>query len=79
MTEQEIDDEWYRDGLAKAAHACANQPGFLAQWNRLTGYALTPEPSPGSEAAQAFLRFVDEHIWSHTVKAMARAIDAESN
>jgi hypothetical protein len=41
----------------------ASAPGFIAQFNRLTGYNLRDDSSPESEDCLAFALFVEKYIW----------------
>jgi hypothetical protein len=80
MTEHESYEQWHREGLARAAQDCANRPGFIEDFNRLTGCNFGPHCTPEDTDSQAFMAFVDQAIWSWTVQTMEKAIDeAESN
>jgi hypothetical protein len=41
----------------------ASIPGFIEQFNRLTGYDLRDDSSPDSEEALAFALFVEKYVW----------------
>jgi hypothetical protein len=74
------DDLCYRAVTARACYECANRPGFIEEFNRLTGCYFGPHCSPEDADSQAFMAFVDKFIWSYTVREMEKAIDqAESN
>jgi hypothetical protein len=79
MDAREVYDQWYREQLARCCEESANTPGFVAQFNRLTGCDFSPASTPESEDSQQFIAFVDEHIWSAVVDSMWKALEAESN
>jgi hypothetical protein len=43
------------------------RPGFVAQFNRLTGYDLRDDSDPDSEECLAFALFVEKYIWKPTL------------
>jgi hypothetical protein len=80
MTKQEAYEQWYRDGLARAMSDCASKPGFIEHFNRLTGSNFGPHCVPGDADSLAFMTFVDDYVWSWTVKEMDKAVaEAELN
>jgi hypothetical protein len=40
----------------------ANTPGFIEQFNRITGYDLRDDSDPDSEACLAFALFVEKYM-----------------
>jgi hypothetical protein len=79
MDDQEIYEQWYRDGLAKCCGESANKPGFVQRFNELTGCDFGPASTPDDEDSQQFIMFVDKYIWSAVADAMWKALEAESN
>jgi hypothetical protein len=65
--------------FADCLYECANTPGFVALFNRLSGHHLTPQSAPGSVDAQAFADFVDAYVWQPLLAFVARAEAAEEN
>jgi hypothetical protein len=49
--------------FAQCLRNAAEMPGFIEQFNRITGYALQDDSSPDSEDALAFALFVEKYIW----------------
>jgi hypothetical protein len=79
MDDREVYENWYREQLARSCQECANQPGFIAQFNRLTGCDFSPASTPDSPDSQQFIAFVDEHIWRPVCDSMWKALEAELN
>jgi hypothetical protein len=49
--------------FAECVMECSNTPGFVEQFNRLSGHQLSPRSTPESPDAQAFAEFVYRHVW----------------
>lgn len=79
MEDQDVYEAWYRAGLAKCCEESANKPGFVEQFNRLTGCHFGPDSSPDSADSQEFILFVQKYIWIAVVDSMWKAHQSESN
>jgi hypothetical protein len=79
MDDQEVYEQWYRDGLARCCEESVHKPGFIEQFNRLTGCHFGPSSTPDSSDSQQFITFVDKYFWSAVTDAMWKAFEAESN
>jgi hypothetical protein len=79
MDDLDVYEEWYREQLARCCEESANTPGFVQEFNRLTGCDVSPMSTPESSDSQQFIALVDEHIWRLVADAMWKALEAESN
>jgi hypothetical protein len=79
MDDREVYEAWYREQLARCCEESANTPGFVQDFNRLTGCHFSPASTPDSSDSQQFIMFVDKYIWSAVADAMWKALEAESN
>jgi hypothetical protein len=79
MDDREVYEQWYRDQLARCCRETANTPGFVEQFNRLSGCNFSPASTPDSADSEQFVMFVDEYIWRPVCDSMWKALEAESN
>jgi hypothetical protein len=79
MDDREVYEQWYRAQLERCCEETANTPGFVEQFNRLTGCHFGPASTPDSADSQQFITFVDEHIWRPVCDSMWKALEAELN
>jgi hypothetical protein len=64
--------------FAECVLECSHTPGFVEQFNRLSGHQLSPRSAPESPDAQAFADFVYRYVWVPTCsQILAQAITAE--
>jgi hypothetical protein len=57
------DHVMYRKGLAQCLRDCAITPGFVDEFNAITGLQFGLDSAPDSVDAQAFAVVVDAYIW----------------
>jgi hypothetical protein len=55
----------------------ANTPGFIKQFNRITGYDLRDDSDPDSEDCLAFALFVEKYIWKPTLDEVGLPFESQ--
>jgi hypothetical protein len=72
------DREQSLDGLATYMHRCANTPGFVDEFNQLTGLQFGPDSAPDSVDTQVFCAFVDKYVYRPVLQQTRRQGETSS-